>query len=101
LALAALGGPIQARLDGVAYDWRARGRRWIRRYFPVEVTEPPRPSIPQGWSDPIIHSWGQTGLFAKLAREAIANARHDKRFEDADLYRAMLDQFGDFCATRR
>ena len=57
--------------------------------------------LPPDWAGPIIYSWGQTGLFGRMARDAIFTAVKEKRFGDADVYRAMLDQFGDFCADHR
>ena len=73
--------------------WR---RRQLKKWFPVEVDTERKPKVPQGWADPIIHSWHVTGLFGRMARDAIAHARAQKRFEDANLFRAMLDQFADF-----
>lgn len=80
----------------MAYDWRGRGRRWVKRWFPLTV--PDEPTIPVGWAAEIIDAWSRTGLIGEMARDAIANARRNNRMDDAHRYRLMLDQFMDWHA---
>ncbi len=56
--------------------------------------------LPKCWLADLIHSQMATGNFAKMAKDAIDNAKAYKRHDDVTLYRNMLDQISDYYAQR-
>lgn len=70
----------------------SRFHRWFRRPVVPEI------HVPHCWLVDLIHSQMSTGNFGKMARDAVAKARTDKRYADADLYAAMEAQIADYWA---
>jgi hypothetical protein len=57
--------------------------------------------IPIAFAGPIIDAWSRTGNIGRLVRDAIANAKREKRMDDVTLYRAMSDQLADWFGQMR
>lgn len=72
--------------------------RKLRIYQEATVGEKLR--LPKCWLADLIHSQMATGNFAKMAKDAIDNAKRLNRHNDAQLYINMLDQVGDYYAQR-
>jgi hypothetical protein len=55
-----------------------------------------RDMAPVLFAGPIIDAWSRTGNIGRMIRDAVANAKRDKRMDDVNLYRAMGDQLADW-----
>jgi hypothetical protein len=60
-----------------------------------------REAVPVLFAGPIIDAWSRTGNIGRMIRDAVANAKRDKRMDDVNLYRAMGDQLSDWYGQMR
>ena len=72
--------------------------RKLRVYQEAAVGEKLR--LPKCWLADLIHSQMSTGNFARMAKDAINNAKRENRGHDATVYTNMLDQVSDYYAQR-
>ena len=57
--------------------------------------------VPIAFAGPIIDAWSRTGNIGRMVRDAVANAKREKRVDDVALYRAMSDQLADWFGQMR
>lgn len=84
-----------------AQMWRRHRRRLIRKLFLERSMQVKPDSSPIAWAGEIIASWSRTGNIGRALRDAEANARHEKRWDDVQLYSAMREQFADWYGQMR
>jgi hypothetical protein len=86
--------------------WAKYRQAQLKKHFSplieaVLMDYPSEPKIPRELLDGYLFAIGRSGLFGAMVRDAVKQAKLDKRFSDVDAYRALGEQFADVIAGTR